>query len=65
MIIIITIIIIIIITGWNQRGTRAGIYRQQQRFMRFLYQLSSAHYNWGRRHRHRYETDRSKDHDKK
>ncbi|XP_011698255.1 PREDICTED: uncharacterized protein LOC105456134 [Wasmannia auropunctata] len=34
------------------RGTRAGAYRQQERFMRFLYQLSSAHNNWGRRRQH-------------
>jgi len=39
----------------NYRGTRAGLYIQQERFMRFLYRLSSAHYNWGRRGRRRYE----------
>jgi len=50
--------------GRHQRGTRAGFYRQQERFMRFLYQLSSAHYNWGRQNRRRYESDRSED-DKK
>ncbi|XP_036139770.1 uncharacterized protein LOC118644714 [Monomorium pharaonis] len=32
----------------RRRGTRAGAYRQQQRFMRFLFQLSHAHVNWGR-----------------
>jgi len=37
----------------RSRGTAAGARRQQERFMRFLYQLSSAHYNWGRRARPR------------
>lgn len=37
----------------RSRGTAAGARRKQERFMRFLYQLSSAHYNWGRRARPR------------
>jgi len=36
-------------TDRRRRGSRAGARIQQDRFMRFLYQLSSAHYNWGRR----------------
>ncbi|XP_011686368.1 PREDICTED: uncharacterized protein LOC105449069 [Wasmannia auropunctata] len=36
------------VSNRRPRGTRAGIQRQQERFMRFLYRLSSAHYNWGR-----------------
>ncbi|XP_036149171.1 uncharacterized protein LOC118647781 [Monomorium pharaonis] len=34
---------------WRGRGRRSGVRRQQERFMKFLYQLSSAHYNWGKR----------------
>ncbi|XP_024882964.1 uncharacterized protein LOC112461812, partial [Temnothorax curvispinosus] len=30
----------------RHRGRRSGVRRQQERFMQFLYQLSSAHYNW-------------------
>ncbi|XP_077257545.1 uncharacterized protein LOC143894787 [Temnothorax americanus] len=37
----------------RHRGRRSGVRRQQERFMQFLYQLSSAHYNWGRRNRGR------------
>ncbi|KAM0736988.1 hypothetical protein ACS0PU_000081 [Formica fusca] len=37
------------------RGTTAGMRRQQERFMTFLYQLFSAHYHWGRRGRGREE----------
>jgi len=40
---------------------RTGFYRYQNRFLRFLYRLSSTHYNWGRRDRRRYEDDRSND----
>jgi len=36
-------------TDRRHRGSRAGARIQQNRFMRFLCQLSSAHYNWGRR----------------
>ncbi|XP_018311847.1 uncharacterized protein [Mycetomoellerius zeteki] len=35
----------------RKRGTRAGAHIQQDRFMRFLYKMSSAHYNWGPKHR--------------
>jgi len=52
-IIFIPIILFISFTAHRPRGTAAGIRRQQDRFMRFLYQLSPAHYNWGKRPRPR------------
>jgi len=45
-------LLLLLSQGRNYRGTRAGLYKQQERFMR--YRLSSAHYNWGRRGRRRY-----------
>jgi len=55
------LLLLLLSQGKNYRGNRAGLYKQQERFMRFLYQLSSAHSNWGRRDRRRYEDKRSND----
>jgi len=54
-------LLLLLSQGRNYRGTRAGLYKQQERFMRFLYRLSSAYYNWGRQGRRRYEDNRSND----
>jgi len=57
-------LLLLLSQGTNYRGTRAGFYRQQERFMRFLYRLSSAHYNWGRRGRRSFEDNRSNNENK-
>jgi len=39
--------LILIITVYRRRGRAAGVRKQQDRFMRFLYQLFAAPYHWG------------------
>jgi len=37
------------VNTFTVNSRQASAYMQQERFMRFLYKLSSAHYNWGRK----------------